>query len=102
MGCTSSKDPVHTASPADYDASGANTAPKATPDGTPALNLGLKRAKSTREIQELERDAGTLLAENYLMGLPISSGISLEVRRCTNIVNGKRRAIKVIRKDCLT
>ena len=55
-----------------------------------------------REIKDLEDKYGAPLEENYLMGPQISSSVFLEVRRCFNKINGKKRAVKVIRKCALT
>ena len=98
MGCGASKGEVVTP----VENAGVKSKAGATADGLPSMDLGPNRVKSSKEIEELEKDAAVRLSENYQLGIPISSGIALEVRRCTNIVNGKRRNIKVVKKDALT
>ena len=62
----------------------------------------LHRGMTMREINDLVDTDEVAVQNNYEIGDQISSGIFYEVRRCVNRLNGKKRAVKVLRKNELT
>lgn len=70
----------------------------------PLESIQLKSTKmaSEKEVETLGTNTKAPLSDDYVFGPWAASAINFEVRKIFNVVNSKRRNVKVLRKCVLT